>query len=271
MNKNQILDIIKQKVPKEQEWIWKNIQYMTLVGSHAYSLNHIDSDWDVYAFTVPKKEYIFPENLIWGYDDFPKFEQLQGSLKKGPKKEHLDFQIYNITKYFRLVFDNNPNMIDSLFTPRNCVLIETDIAKLVRKNRKLFLHKGAFHRFSGYAFSQLNKIKTNPEDRKNPERKVLIEKYGYDLKYALHLFRLLEECEQILSEGNLMLGRNKEELKLILKGIYTLKEVEQKFKEKEAYLKICYQESKLPWGKEDHKEEIRNLLTTCLKMFYNSH
>ena len=56
---------------------------------------------------------------------------------------------------------NNPNMIDSLFTRPNCELIVTDIGRKVKDNRKIFLHKGAWHRFKGYAFSQLNKIRTN--------------------------------------------------------------------------------------------------------------
>ena len=33
-----------------------------------------------------------------------------------------DLQIFSIVKYFQLAMDNNPNMIDSLFTPQTCVL-----------------------------------------------------------------------------------------------------------------------------------------------------
>lgn len=270
MRKEVILEKMRTKITKGQEWMLDNIQYLTIMGSHAYQTNHENSDFDVYGITIPPIEYVFPKTLMLGFDKFPIFNQFEGNIKEGKKKEHLDWQIYNITKYFSLVFDNNPNMIDSLFTPENCVLIQTDIGKMIRDNRKLFLHKGSFHKFKGYSFSQLRKIRTNPNDRKSPERKKSIETYGYDTKFAVHLFRLLGECEQILSEGDLTLGRNREELKLVLKGFYTLEEIEQKFKEKEIYLEKLYQESTLPWGREENQDKVRELLVTCLTKFYAS-
>ena len=54
--------------------------------------------------------------------------------------------------------ENNPNVIDSLFTPVNCVLHSTRVGNLVRENRRLFLHKGAWPKFKGYAYSQLHKM-----------------------------------------------------------------------------------------------------------------
>ena len=45
-------------------------------------------------------------------------------------------------------------MIDSMFTAENCVLHAGKVARMVRENRKLFLHKGAWHKFKGYAFSR---------------------------------------------------------------------------------------------------------------------
>lgn len=270
MNKDTILKKIRSCVTEGQEWMVDNIQYLTLMGSHAYGTHHENSDWDVYGFTIPPIEYVYPSGggLIWGYDDYLKFGQFNGEVGGSTKKESLDFQIYNITKYFTLVEANNPNMIDSLFTARNCVLIETDIAKLVRKSRKLFLHKGSWPKFKGYAYSQLNKIKTDPNDKQSVERKALIEKYGYDTKFTVHVFRLLDEVEQILTRGDVDLTRNREQLKSVMKGFYTLKEVQQIFKEKEVRLQTLYDNSTLPWGPEIHHEEIRTLLQYCLETFY---
>lgn len=268
MDKNTILKKIRSRVTKGQEWLVDNIQYLTLMGSHAYGTHHENSDWDVYGFTMPPIEYLFPDNIIFGYDNLPKFDQFQGQFKEGAKKEHLDFQIYNITKYFRLVEDNNPNMIDSLFTKPNCVLIETEIGRMVRENRKLFLHKGSWHRFKGYAYSQLRKIKTDSDKTENPERKELIEKYGYDTKFAVHIFRLLDECDQILTTGDIDLTRNREQLKSVLKGFYTLEEVVEYFKGKEILLQKAYEDSELPWGPDIHHQKIRSLLKLCIDRFY---
>ena len=53
---------------------------------------------------------------------------------------------------------NNPNVLDALFTPATCVLHTTRAGTLVRENRRLFLHRGAWPKFKGYAYSQLHKI-----------------------------------------------------------------------------------------------------------------
>jgi len=50
-----------------------------------------------------------------------------------------------------LAMKNNPNIIDSLFTPQFCVLHTTKVGNMVRDARRSFLHKGAWHRFKGYA------------------------------------------------------------------------------------------------------------------------
>ena len=69
-----------------------------------------------------------------------------------------DVQIFNIVKFFELCRENNPNMIDSLFTPENCVVHCTAIGRMVRDNRRLFLSKEVWKKFRGYAHAQLKKM-----------------------------------------------------------------------------------------------------------------
>ena len=65
----------------------------------------------------------------------------------GGRGRAYDLTIYGIIKFFNLAMHNNPNIIDSLFTPVNCVLHSTRVGDIVRENRKLFLHKGAWSKF----------------------------------------------------------------------------------------------------------------------------
>jgi len=88
--------------------------------------------------------------------------------------------------------------------------ISTKIGNMVRESRRMFLHKGAWFRYKGYAFSQIRKMVS--KDRIG-ERKEDVDKWGYDRKFAYHTIRLLNEIEQILIEGDLDLQRNKEQLK----------------------------------------------------------
>ena len=94
--------------------------------------------------------------------------------------------------------ENNPNVIDSLFTPATCVLHCTRIGAMVRENRKLFLHRGAWPKFKGYAYSQLHKLAIKQPIGKRAE---LVAKHGYDTKFAYHVVRLLGEVEQIAHEA----------------------------------------------------------------------
>lgn len=179
-----------------------NIHYEVMMGSFAYGVSNDVSDIDIYGFCIPPKDFIFPHlaGHIEGFgEQKQKFEQFQQHhIKDCSNKKQYDITIFNIVKYFQLCMENNPNMIDSLFVPVNCIVHSTKIGNMVREKRKIFLHKGSWYKFKGYSYSQLHKM-----ENKNPEgsRVETIQKFGYDLKFAYHVVRLLNEVEQILSEG----------------------------------------------------------------------
>lgn len=161
--------------------------------------------------------------------------------------------------------ENNPNIIDSLFVPRNCVLYSTQVGEMVREQRDLFLHKGCWPKFKGYAYSQMHKMST-----KNPigKRKAIIEEHGFDVKFAYHVVRLLNEVEQILSERTLDLARNKEQLKSIRRGEWSLDKIKQYFEKKESELESLYLKSDLP--DVPNTQKIKELLLNCLEHHYGS-
>lgn len=252
-----------------------NIHYEVLTGSIAYNVSQDISDIDIYGITIPPKNVLFPhlQGKILGFDDYsPEFNQYQQhrigdkSARSG-KGQVYDISIYSIVKYFKLAMDNNPNMVDTLFVPRNCILHITSVGEHIRNHRGLFLHKGSWHKFKGYAYSQLNKL-----DIKNPEqgskRAALVEKYGYDVKFAYHVVRLLDEVEQILTTHDLDLTRAAEQLKSIRRGEWSKEDIVNYFKHKEPQLEKIYQESKLPYKPD--VDRIRGVLLECLEMHYGS-
>lgn len=263
-----------QKLAKRQlitppKHVLDGIQYEVLMGSVAYGVSNDTSDMDVYGFSIPPKEMVFPHlaGEIQGFGrQKKKFEQYQQHhvYRQDNMKEY-DLSIYSIVKYFQLCMDNNPNMIDSLFVPQRCVLYCSKIGNMVRERRRDFLHKGSWHKFKGYSFSQVNKMKTKNPDGK---RKEIVEKYGYDLKFAYHTVRLLNEVEQIMMEHDLDLQRNREQLKAIRRGEWTLDQVEQYFDEKERALEDLYIKSTLPYKPDEKK--IKQLLFDCLEEHYGS-
>ena len=249
------------------------VQYEVVMGSIAYGVAEDHSDMDVYGFAIPPRDWVFPHlrGEIPGFDDAgPQFEQIQQHhlMDKdalGGKGREYDLTIYSIVKYFKLLMDNNPNIIDSLFVPRNCILYSTAVGELVRENRKIFLHKGCWSTFKGYAYSQVHKMRTKEPEGK---RQNIVDEFGYDVKFAYHVVRLLNEVEQILVEQDMDLARNKEQLKAIRRGEWSQQEVEDYFAKKEAELETLYLKSPLP--AQPNKQAVKGLLLKCLEQHYGT-
>jgi predicted nucleotidyltransferase len=261
-----LVDAGKLNCPK---WLPDGTLYLTIMGSMAYAVNNDESDLDIYGFCAPPQEIIFPHTagFIPGFGKKPEvFNVFDPHHIMSPDgRTSYDFGVYNIVRYFDLCMANNPNMIDSLFTADALVIHRTRVSDIVRENRRMFLHKGAWHKYKGYAFAQMQKIKGGA-NQSNPERAATTAEHGYDLKFAYHVVRLMLEVEQIMIEGDLDLMRNKEQLKSIRRGEWSLERVESYFMEKELSLEQVYLDSNLPY--EPAVDAIRDLLFRCLEEHY---
>lgn len=270
-----IIDLQRKNLIHPPKWLPDNVSYLTIMGSQAYGVAQENSDMDIYGFAIPPKEMVFPHlaGEIMGFGrQVQRFEQWQEHHVVDPsanagKGQEYDFGVYSIVKYFQLLMDNNPNMLDSIFTPRNCVIHCANIGNVVRDNRKMFLHKGSYHKFRGYAFSQMHKMRAK-DVQEGSARAELREKFGFDVKFGMHLVRLLDEAEQILTLGDIDLQRSKEVLKAIRRGEWTIERIEQHFTEKERELEKLYHESSLPHSPDEAK--IKELLLNCLEEHYGS-
>lgn len=159
------------------KFLLENTFYLTAMGSVVYGVSGDMSDVDVYGFCLPPKTMVFPHltGYVPGFGPTPpSFDAWQQHHVKDGDKEY-DFTVFSIVKYFSLLMENNPNMLDSVFTPDRCVLHNTAMSQLVRDNRRLFLHAGCYPKFRGYAYQQLKKIQ-NKVGSANEKRAASIEK-----------------------------------------------------------------------------------------------
>lgn len=253
------------------KWLEKNVHYGVIMGSVAYGASNDTSDVDVYGFAIPPVSMTFPHlaGEIPGFGTpLPKFEQYQEHhiIDKEAKKEY-DFSIYSIVKFFDLCMNNNPNMLSALNVPQRCVLTCTKIGQMVRDQRDLFLHKGSYHKFRGYAYSQLHKIKTG-RNSSNPKRKADIEKNGFDAKFAYHIVRLALEAEQILITHHLEVDKNGPLLRSIRDGEWSVEKIVEWFDEKEKQLEALYATSTLRHSPDE--EALKVLLMNCLEEHYGN-
>lgn len=143
----------------EIKYVEDHIIFECIVGSQAYGTNNKFSDFDYSGVMIPGYEYFL---------GFKKVEQFQGY-------KNVDKTIYEIRKALTLVADNNPNMLDLLYTPQRCIVKSTKFWEKILENRSLFLSKRVRYTFSGYAIAQLRRIKTHRKflldpPKKKPER-----------------------------------------------------------------------------------------------------
>lgn len=272
---SKVKELTNKQLINPPKWLPDNVMYETIMGSFAYGVSSDTSDTDLYGFCMPEKSTLFPhlDGEIQGFGrQKQRFEQYQQHhiIDKDAlagKGRSYDVSMFNIVKYFQLCMENNPNMLDSIFTPLNCVLHSTKVGNLVRENRKIFLHKGAYHKFLGYAHSQLHKMSTkNPQE--DSKRYQNIKEKGFDTKYAYHLVRLADECEQILSIGDINLQRANEHMKAVRRGEVSEQEIRDWFAARERTLEKMYAECKLQHTPDE--EQIKTLLVHCLEEHYGN-
>jgi predicted nucleotidyltransferase len=114
----------------------------------------------------------------------------------------LDLVRYSLRHYARLLVKGNPNVLLPLFAPQDAVLISSDAGDSLRKARHIFLSQRAVRQTLGYMNAQIERM---VDKRKLPNRPELIEKYGYDVKYASHAVRLAIQGYELALSGVLIL------------------------------------------------------------------
>jgi len=127
------------------DWLDQNTIFEAISGSQAYGLSTPESDTDYRGVCIaPIERYLgLP----------PSFEQHE---TKDP-----DRVIFDIRKFTRLAAEANPNIIELLFMPEDMVVRTTPSWGLLSEIREAFLSEKCRHSYSGYAFSQIHRVKTH--------------------------------------------------------------------------------------------------------------
>ncbi len=160
--------------------------YETIAGSKLYGTNRPDSDTDIRGVMLE------PVESLIGLG--PNFEQqeLEG-----------DHVRYGFRKFLKLALENNPNILDILFAPRNMWLQSSPEWEFIYERRAEFLSQRLRRRYIGYAHSQFNKLQHSLSEADKlgiPYSKLSREQYKP--KHAAHLLRLLYQAEEILNQGD---------------------------------------------------------------------
>jgi hypothetical protein len=233
------------------KWLSDRTVLLARGGSHAYGTSTPESDLDLRGIVAA------PPHVVFGFQE--SFEQFQCDVP--------DVLVLELRRFFALAVDAQAWALEMLFVdPEDHLELSAIGARLVRE-RERFLSRKVRHTFSGYAMAQMKRLRAHrrlivsppPEGhedrpaydqwskRRNPKRKSLEDRFGYDTKFGMHVVRLLRMCVEALSHGTLEVRRrDAEELRAIRDGAWSFDELERFAAETDASLAEIEARSPLP-------------------------
>lgn len=182
-----------------KEEVEKNTILRCLVGSgtHGVNIEGFD-DRDEMGICLEN-----PDTTV-GLNNFDQYQfrtQPEG-VRSGPGD--LDLVIYSARKWMRLALKGNPSILLPLFVPKENLINVTEEGTSLRLNADRIISKEAGKAFLGYLKAQKDRL-LGLRGGAHTNRPELIEKYGYDTKYAMHMIRLGLQGVELLETGNITL------------------------------------------------------------------
>jgi predicted nucleotidyltransferase len=113
----------------------------------------------------------------------------------------LDLTMYSLRRFCRLAAQGNPSVILLLWLPAH--ITTTPVGDALVVMREAFVSQESGKRFLGYLAAQKSKLKG--ERANTVRRPELVEKYGYDTKFAMHALRLGLQGIELMTHRRLTL------------------------------------------------------------------
>ena len=152
--------------------------FEAITGSKAYGLDTAKSDTDI------RGVFVLPKELFYSLEYVPQVSN-----------ESNDIVYYELKRFMELLSKNNPNIIELLNVPENCILYKHEMMNKIKP--ELFLSKLCEQTFSNYAFTQIRKAYGLEKKILNPvdeERKSVLDFcYVYVGKDPIGLEKFLSE------------------------------------------------------------------------------
>lgn len=139
---------------KHRQMTQNNKILVVKVGSHMYGTNTPESDEDFVGIFMPSEEYVY---------GFKRMDEVDMSVHDKDEngrntKEAIDIKYYEFRKFVKLAMENNPNIIEILFAPKENIIYVNEIGQRLLDMAERFPFQGLKQKFLGYAFSQKHKM-----------------------------------------------------------------------------------------------------------------
>lgn len=244
----------------------KQVILECVVGStlHGTSVDDGLEDLDIMAIAV--------EGLYTFAGFGPLDTWVERTKPEGVRSEagDVDYTAYGLRKYLNLALKGNPTVILPLFAGDKQTRIITNAGRELRTLAPHIISKACYQPFRGYMHQQHERL-MGSRGQRNVTRPELVEKYGYDTKYAGHIIRLgLQGCE-LLRTGKLTLPMVEEERQLVVQirtGGFTLNQVSRLITEHENKLNDAFLDSIL--REEPDTEAVEAWMLKTYQVYWNT-
>lgn len=176
--------------------------YRGSIAHGTYEENVTHDDRDIMGV------FVGPEDVIFGIRNMETIERMIDEKQSQKRTAVWDIVYYSLRKYLNLVLKQNPNVLSLLWLDEKYYIKRTGIGTELIGCRNDLLAKSCYQSFVGYAYGQLHRMTHHcPTGRMGAKRKELVEQFGYDVKNASHLIRLLKMGIEALTTGELLVER----------------------------------------------------------------
>ncbi len=131
----------------------KRLIFEGVWGSHAYGTTTPESDEDSIGV------YVLNQSAYLSLCPLP--EQVSDMRH--------DHNFYSLKNYLKLAANANPNILDSLYLPEDCILKKTEYWSYLQAHKELFISQQACQTYCEYALSQIKKAKGCNKRVHNPQ------------------------------------------------------------------------------------------------------
>jgi uncharacterized protein len=150
-----------------------------------------------------------PRRYVVGFGKFEHWvyrsaAEREGSPGARSQAGDLDLTIYSLRKWARLALQGNPTVLLLLYLPDDAIVIRTSVGEELQKLAPAFASRHAGKRFLGYLEAQRQRL-VGERGQRDVNRVELVQQFGYDTKYAMHMLRLRHQGVEFLEMGRLTL------------------------------------------------------------------
>ncbi|NBO23113.1 nucleotidyltransferase [bacterium] len=158
--------------------------FVVIRGSHAYGTNIETSDIDYSGVFIQCQDDILSNKYVPQISD-----------------DKNDIVFYEVKRFLEQIETNNPNVLEVLFTPEDCIVFKDPSMDVILEKRDSFLSKICEKTIAGYATQQIKKAKG--QDKKQNWEKSRVERktpldfcYFHESEKSVPIYKIIEGKNQ---------------------------------------------------------------------------